>query len=297
MSNNLSRRQIAGLTGGFVFANIITSLIANGRAQAQTGSLDNLFVSGNVGIGTTNPFRKLDVRGTEIHSGGAAGGFSFGNRGTAEFVATPNAGQRWVWYALGGTARLWSGGDKVFVTPDGSVGIGIENPSRLLDVRGTEIHSGGAAGGFSFGNRGTAEFVATPNAGQRWVWYALGGTARLWSGADKVTVNTSGIISATLFLTSSSREVKENIAELSSREAIETLQDLYPVKFSYKADSEKNLHNGFIAEDVPNTVATFDRKAVSSMDIVAVLTKVVKEQQKTIETLVEKVKILEARST
>ena len=113
---------------------------------------------------------------------------------------------------------------------------------------------------------------------------------------DKVTVNTSGIVSATLFLTSSSREVKENIAELSSREAIETLEDLNPVRFSYKADSEKNLHSGFIAEDVPNMVATFDRKTVSSMDIVAVLTKVVKEQQKTIATLVEKVKTLEARS-
>ncbi|HYX13391.1 MAG TPA: tail fiber domain-containing protein [Nostoc sp.] len=224
MSNNLSRRQITGLTGGFVFANIITSLIANGRAQAQAGNLDNLFVSGSVGIGTTSPSRKLDVRGTEIHSGGSGGGFSFGNRETAGFVETPNAGQRWVWYALGGTARLWSGG-------------------------------------------------------------------------DKVTVNTSGVISATLFLTSSSREVKENIAELSSREAIETLEDLHPVKFSYKADSEKNLHNGFIAEDVPNTVATFDRKAVSSMDIVAVLTKVVKEQQNTIAILVEKVKMLEDRST
>lgn len=185
--------------------------------------------------------------------------------------------------------------DNLFVS--GNVGIGTTNPFRKLDVRGTEIHSGGVTGGFSFGNRETAEFVETPNAGQRWVWYASGGTARLWSGGNKVTVNTSGIISATLFLTSSSREIKENIAELSSREAIETLQDLHPVKFSYKADSEKNLHNGFIAEDVPNTVATLDRKTVSSMDIVAVLTKVVKEQHKTIATLVDKVKTLEARST
>jgi len=40
---------------------------------------------------------------------------------------------------------------------------------------------------------------------------------------------------------------------------------------------------GFIAEDVPDLVATKDRKALSPMDIVAVLTRVVQEQQKTVE--------------
>ncbi|MBI2060130.1 MAG: hypothetical protein HYT87_10195 [Nitrospirae bacterium] len=42
---------------------------------------------------------------------------------------------------------------------------------------------------------------------------------------------------------------------------------------------------GFIAEDVPNLVATNDRKGLSSMDLVAVLTKVVQEQQRQIEEL------------
>ena len=42
---------------------------------------------------------------------------------------------------------------------------------------------------------------------------------------------------------------------------------------------------GFIAEDVPDLVATTDRKGLSSMDIVAVLTSVVKDQQKTIDEL------------
>jgi hypothetical protein len=42
---------------------------------------------------------------------------------------------------------------------------------------------------------------------------------------------------------------------------------------------------GFIAEDVPDLVATADRKGLSSMDIVAVLTKVVQEQQRTIEQM------------
>ncbi len=42
---------------------------------------------------------------------------------------------------------------------------------------------------------------------------------------------------------------------------------------------------GFIAEDVPELVANKDRKGLSPMDIVAVLTKVVQRQQKDIEEL------------
>jgi hypothetical protein len=95
---------------------------------------------------------------------------------------------------------------------------------------------------------------------------------------------------------SSSRELKENIAELSGKEAVETLKNLNPVKFNFKADSDKNRHIGFIAEDVPELVATSDRKTLSPMDIVAVLTQALKEQQNTISALAEKVKLLEAKT-
>jgi hypothetical protein len=40
---------------------------------------------------------------------------------------------------------------------------------------------------------------------------------------------------------------------------------------------------GFIAEDVPELVAQNDRKSLSTLDIVGVLTKVVQEQQKSIK--------------
>ena len=58
---------------------------------------------------------------------------------------------------------------------------------------------------------------------------------------------------------------------------METLAALAPVTFKYKIDDE--AHVGFIAEDVPDLVATKDRKGLSSMDIVAVLAKVVQQQQ------------------
>jgi len=57
-----------------------------------------------------------------------------------------------------------------------------------------------------------------------------------------------------------------------------------PVQFNYEIDREDD-YLGFIAEDVPALVASKNRKGLSSMDIVAVLTKVVKAQQKKIEEL------------
>lgn len=49
--------------------------------------------------------------------------------------------------------------------------------------------------------------------------------------------------------------------------------------------NEEDNYLGFIAEDVPEVVASKDRKGLSPMDIVAVLTKVVQAQQRKIEAL------------
>lgn len=90
------------------------------------------------------------------------------------------------------------------------------------------------------------------------------------------------------WVSGSSREYKKNIADLTSQEAMEAFAGLNPVKYEYKI-GEGAKHVGFIAEDVPDLVATKDRKGLSALDIVAVLTKVVQEQQKTIAALNEKV--------
>lgn len=86
----------------------------------------------------------------------------------------------------------------------------------------------------------------------------------------------------------SSRAYKENIHDLTTDEAVAALEGLNPVKFNYKFDKEEEKL-GFIAEDVPGLVAQNDRKGMSPMDVVAVLTKVVQQQQKTISELKEEV--------
>lgn len=96
------------------------------------------------------------------------------------------------------------------------------------------------------------------------------------------------------WINASSRAVKEDIHELDAQAAMDALKALQPVTFRYKANTaETNV--GFIAEDVPELVATSDRKGLSSMDVVAVLTKVIQEQQQTIEDLQVRLQRLERR--
>lgn len=82
----------------------------------------------------------------------------------------------------------------------------------------------------------------------------------------------------------SSRAYKDNIRELSGKDALDTFEKLKPVTYVYKSDRNQQ-HVGFIAEDVPELVAAKDHKGLSSMDVVAVLTKVVQEQHHTIQEL------------
>ena len=97
------------------------------------------------------------------------------------------------------------------------------------------------------------------------------------------------------WIDSSSRELKENIAELNREEAFETLRQMTPVTYSYKSDASHETNVGFIAEDVPELVATQDRKGMVSMEVVAVLTKVVQEQQEMITKLNAEVQSLKDR--
>ena len=103
-----------------------------------------------------------------------------------------------------------------------------------------------------------------------------------------------GNISCTGTLTEgSSRSLKRNITSLTMDEAKSALKGLEPVKYFYRADPTFDRHNGFIAEDVPELAATNDRKGIRAMDIVAILTRVVQEQQKEIDELKQRLSIVE----
>lgn len=112
------------------------------------------------------------------------------------------------------------------------------------------------------------------------------------SGVTKVLLNVDG---AGYFRgdleVGSSRALKDDITALEPAAARDALQALEPIRFRYKDSSEAKI--GFIAEDVPDLVATETRKSLSPMDLIGVLTSVVKEQQEEITRLSDRLEVIE----
>ncbi len=90
--------------------------------------------------------------------------------------------------------------------------------------------------------------------------------------------NGASLSAGGVWTNASSRALKENIRDLGTEEALATLAALAPVTYTYKADATEE-YVGFIAEELPELVATKDHRGASPMDIVAVLTKTVQAQQ------------------
>jgi hypothetical protein len=224
------------------------------RPGAPTSSVD-IAASGNVGIGTASPAFQLDVVGT----------------GTSAIVSRTYANN-----ASGiASIRVVSGNGtssirqayQQFIADETTDVDWRDGMLGSNDFRISDFTSGAEALRFiinSSGNIGIGGVTTPTNPLQHssGAFLSAGGT---WTNA-------------------SSRDYKDNICDLDSQAAIDTLKGLDPVTYNYKVDPAEH-HVGFIAEDVPDLVATKDRKSLSPMDIVAVLTKVVQEQQKTIDQL------------
>jgi hypothetical protein len=197
------------------------------------------------------------------------------------------------------------------------VGIGTDTPKRTLDVRG-ELFVKEVAGVAFFQSSTANSFISLENnsgigAGANVGYFddntdnyfyvdipggAFGELVILSNGNVGIgKINPSHplemasgarVTSGGAWTNASSRSLKENIYDLTFEEAIATMAALNPVKFNYKLQKNEE-YLGFVAEDVPELVATNDRKSLSPMDFVAILTKVVQDQEQRIKVLTEQV--------
>lgn len=199
---------------------------------------------------------------------------------------------------------VMEGGDSQIYDNGMRVGIGTTEPKQRLEVNGSiQIHDR---------NSSVAGLVITQSSGDTgYIMHNRANTLTIGAGSqDRITIDRDGnvgfavsrpdyplemasgarVTAGGVWTNSSSRDRKENIESLSAEQAASTLMALEPVVFNYRNEKGEN-YVGFIAEDVPDLVAMSDREALSSMDIVAVLTRVVQEQQKKIKELEERIEL------
>jgi hypothetical protein len=95
----------------------------------------------------------------------------------------------------------------------------------------------------------------------------------------------------------SSRAYKEDIRDLTSAEADETLDRLQPVKYKLKARQDEAISFGFISEDSPDVLTSTSNDSIKIMDVIAMLTKTVQDDRIMMKSLVAKVEEQEREIT
>jgi hypothetical protein len=299
--------------------------------QVMQGALDNSLVvgtGGNIGLGTATPARQFhllrlnNVADLRLESSSVFGDFftTLDQGSTGLFFINQNGSAA----ATATSVKFLNGapGDTLVVAPPGRVGIGTASPGGNLHIFGasvTDVFAGMGPDvingpGFNYGYSGSSfgegsgffnvrpdVAAVAPNPSLRFLTVnqqrmIITNAGLVGMGAPNpsqpLQMGSGAFVSfGGVWTNASSREFKQDIHQLTSDEARTALEQLEPVKFAYKVDPAER-HVGFIAEDVPDLVATADRKTLSPMDIVAVLTRVVQEQEKAIADLTAQVAAL-----
>jgi hypothetical protein len=293
-------------------------LVIEGSASSNSIYVDS---TGRVGFRTATPVLDLHVstsntpalRLEQNNSGGfTAQTWDVAGNEASFFVRDVTGGSR-----LPFRIRPGAPSSSIDISADGDVGIGTGSPVSALDVDAGKITIGGhnigervsditdlevqslrntIYGIDSDSNSVNASFSISRNSDPNSVIFVaredfLTGINRqtptfpLHVGTDATNGNGAHVTAVGIWTDGSSRVNKDNIRALDTQDAFSALVNLEPVRYTGKNAPDNEEYLGFIAEDVPELVAMNSRTGLSPMDIVAVLTKVAQEQQKTIAEL------------
>ena len=270
--------------------------------------------NGNVGIGTVNPSKALDVVG-DIRSNDTNGSVSFGNDADPSFIAraggagyhTSNSaagdlairvmpGQKF----LVGTSASGTTYTRLAIDTSGNVGIGTTAPGAKLHVTGNSkietgvldldpgysIRWGGAASGIYSGS-GVSDMVFTVGSSERFRVNGSSGNVGIGTAVPTQLLHVNGTAYATTFLHTSDRRLKTDISSIATATQLTT--KLRGVHFKWKKDGVPAY--GVIAQEVeavmPDAVTTNadGTKAVDYDQLIPVLIEAVKSLQVEIDAL------------
>jgi hypothetical protein len=257
--------------------------------------------SGNFGLGTATPRVNLHVLGNntptirldqDTSGGWAAQSWDLGGNESGFFIRDVTNSSTLPFRIIANAPN-----SSLYIAADGDIGFKTSTPDGLLDIAHPTNNNHaflvsplGAVGiNIDDGKVPNGLFDIQTTAGSSLFTVNTDGTI----GVGVQSVNASNVLefangahltTGGVWTNASSRKLKNNITDISAEVALNTIKALKPVTFTYKIEPTES-YAGFIAEDVPEIVATNDRKSLAAMDFVAVLIKLVQEQQKAIENL------------
>jgi len=282
---------------------------------------DSYFNGGNVGIGTSSPFSRLQVldEARVSSASNSAGKLALGDggsgndnvgiwRGAANSVSDGNWLNLGAWGGSGitfsvGSAAFGSKTERMRIDSSGNVGIGEIDPSARVHITEAANKSegdshlrieGAGYSGFHWLN-GTAYYIGQNSNGRQ---------LRMYSGSNEgvgVYLTNGGNSWASY----SDERLKENIQDIGS--VTEKIKDIRCVTYNRKDVDDENKHDtiGFIAQDF---VGKFDqvldeskvldsdeetRYSIRYTETIPILMKAIQEQQELINNLTSRIEELE----
>ena len=270
--------------------------------------------AGNVGIGNTAPINQLDLNRSGAPTLFDAGLNAVQNGGEIEmrYIAAGQAGGRTgahIFYtgtAAGGTERMR-------ITSDGTIGVGISSPTalgagyRTINIQGTTggglIFGNGTPKGFIYADGGAFDLGTESSivfriyvAGTNRMMITSGGNILMGTTTDNgERLYVSGSIRATGSITANSdARLKKNIERIEN--ALEKVGQISG--YTYNTIYDEDRHAGVIAQEIDKVLPEIVNKGNDGLmgveygNISALLIEAIKEQKVLIESLQAKVEAL-----